>query len=92
MKIKIKRLKMRRLRDMLGDEGGIGCFEICIGWNYPDLIALIPQCGSFVVDFGSCAVDIAGCIPEWIGLITLATDLFGALADLVDMVGFCFGK
>ncbi|VUT25292.1 MAG: hypothetical protein MASP_00923 [Candidatus Methanolliviera sp. GoM_asphalt] len=85
MKIKIKRLKMRKLRDMLGDEGGCAITLPINIFDIPGWLSLIPE-------LGSCAVDLATCIPEMTGLITVFTDCFGALADCVDMVGFVFGK
>jgi hypothetical protein len=96
MKIKIKRLRMRKLRDMLGDEGGIGCFEICIGWNYPDLIALIPQCGSFAADcitvipeWGTC---VTTCLSELAGIGGALVTFLDIWSDVANMLGFICGK
>ena len=66
-------LKMRRLRDMLGDERGLGCLGLGCTCDIPSLIGActnlfavtcdIPSIISLIPECGSCAADIASCIP-----------------------------
>jgi len=77
---------MRKLRDMLEDEGGCPTIDI------PGLIGLIPQCGSFMVDFTACIPDWITCLTSLGGVLDAVADIADTWSAIVDTLGFCAGK
>ena len=82
---------MRKLRDMLEDEGGFPTFDI-VGCSIPQWGSFITDCATCIPQIGSFMVDFTACIPDWITCLTSFGGVLDAVADIADTVGFLFGK
>ena len=89
---------MRRLGEMLGDEGGCPVCDLsffadcCTGGIITQWGSLIPQCGSCINDMIALVPNLMTCVLEFGGLIEVIATYTDIVADIADTCGFLCGK
>ena len=89
---------MRKLRDMLEDEGGfpvcdISFFADCFtGGVITQWASVVPQCGSCINDMIALLPNLMTCVLECGGIIEVIATYADIVADIADTLGFCAGK